>query len=301
MTTARTHLSRFLAILLVLVVLVACGDDADDETNPPPEAPSVQATQSATSAPTGTPSTPESLEITVETSADDDGTAAPDAGAPDDAEPPSSEVASAVSPPPTAVVDGSTEIQPYSGDVDSVDPTTFDEDGNGDFTAEEMTNAIRAIYAYYVWPPDYYVTVETIVAQSSTTATLPDGQQVGVHYAIEDFRGAIDVRHHCAWILQWGHYYELGETELADQVLDVLVITTEDGAMAEYDKGRFQDWINQARLGDVSMIMLFVEEPGMCSGWTWDSPPPSSPTSNDPSSPVAVMPSRLSTTEVAAT
>jgi hypothetical protein len=160
----------------------------------------------------------------------------------------------------------------------------LDADDDGFYDPKELETAVRSVYQDYNWPEDYYISLDHVVSFIPQTGTSPEGNPTNIRFAVGYEHTMIDMFHECAWMNQWADHFTAGEPTQANASLDQLEsIISHSTTLAEPDKVRFQGWIEQARLGDPSGLMIFVDG-GQCETLPWDSLPSTPRSSAIPSS-----------------
>ena len=95
---------------------------------------------------------------------------------------------------------------------------------------------------------------------------VPVRYQKGFEYTV------LEGRNQCAWLLTWRDALLAGDDATVDEALDRLrTLVEESPVMVPYDQERWLGWIEQAQLGDPSMLQGFT---GGCTDIIWETPTP---------------------------
>lgn len=239
----RTHL--IVALLGALLVLAACGGDADE----PAATPSPTAVAQT---PEATPS-PNAVELqTVSTPA----TVAEEASPESVAQTPASTPAGITDGPELVVAEPSDSDEsfakptPPGGVYPTVPPnpkSSFDSDGDGLYTQDEMNEAIEYRFGEYEWPPNFSVTPGDV----TSVLNLPPGSLIeapGEYTILGRF-------HTCSWEVTLLNATLAGDQELIDESMYQLVEFGQKKnplSRDENGKAHYRDLYNKAILGDPS-------------------------------------------------
>lgn len=153
-----------------------------------------------------------------------------------------------------ATMNARSQSPPTSAPAPTFGPSSFDSNGDGWYTYEELREAILAVLNTYTWPPNYPVSAEFI---RSAMANPPNGDplfQVGSEYT------ALSTFHECGWWQTWLDAKESGDSNLEAQALDQIlnVVPTSptlDPGSAEHLRGIAA----KAQLGDATGVISLVE------------------------------------------
>lgn len=142
----------------------------------------------------------------------------------------------------------------------------YDQDDNDSLDPSELKAAIEDVYPRYVWPADYWLSMESI-RDGVPTQMMGDPVSFEVTYAFN----SIGLPFGCAWMSQYMTDLEEGNSEDAAESLTVLRAWTSSSVWAEFDQERWQGGLDEAELGDPSVIRQFVNQ--SCSGFPFEANP----------------------------
>lgn len=140
-------------------------------------------------------------------------------------------------------------------------PISYDVDGDGVLSAEELATAVRERYPKVIWPAAYAVPLEDLLAaiDASDQASWPIGSEFRV----------LEVPAVCAWFGAFldahGRGDRLQQPAALDQAMYVL------GGARSFSADEWLgavDAIRYATLGDASLVRAYVED-GPCQDEAW--------------------------------
>ncbi len=151
--------------------------------------------------------------------------------------------------------------------------TSFDADGNGFMTADELRSAVNATMPEFPFPPRFKGTGDQIADQFLTFGGSNDpaaqNYQRGLEYTL------IGPNHQCAWERVYLQANASGDATLQQESLDALLATLPKYPMDENAKEMFEDYYRKAQLGDPRMVASDVEL--NCNGIGLLTPAPGTP------------------------
>lgn len=155
-------------------------------------------------------------------------------------------------------------------------PPNLDADGDGFYTFAELEQAVAALYPTYVWPSNYRIDPNAILATFGQAKARGDVFEVRAEYTL------IGVRHNCAWEMTWLDGFRAGDAGLMKQSIDQLLWEAQiDPMMEESYRSYFRGVIKSARLGDPAPMQQAVSAGG-CSSIVFITPAPASSSSTPP-------------------
>lgn len=147
--------------------------------------------------------------------------------------------------------------------------SSFDRDGDGYYTYEELEEAVTALMPNYDFPPSYQVTPDIMMMSMKPFASSGARWRVPMEYTV------VNIYHQCAWELTWLDAYRDGNTELMEESLHQLQNVALAGPTIE---ASLRDWMvemyDRAALGDPTLIQQDVDS--SCQ-MEWATPQPGTP------------------------
>lgn len=152
-------------------------------------------------------------------------------------------------------------------------PSSYDADGDGLLTADELKAAIIGTFGEFQFPAEYPITGEQLADQVLGSFSANDRAtamwEAGGEYM---FVGSY---HQCAWERVYLQANASGETRRQDEALDMLLATLPKLPMDDQGREIYEDFYAKARLGDPSGVARDVD--GNCIGIAELTPVPGTP------------------------
>lgn len=149
--------------------------------------------------------------------------------------------------------------------------STFDSDGDGKYTYDELKQAIAELMPSYEFPPNYQVTLDILMTTMKPFADKNASWQVPMEYTV------LGTYHQCAWQLTWLDAYHDGDTALMDKSLDQLqTVALNDPTLDISLRDHMVEMYERAELGDPTLMQQYVDTSCQMEWATPDSGTPNS-------------------------
>lgn len=246
---SRHHLSQIAALTTVVLTLVACGGNEDELAEESAETAAVVSattTSQRASSPTIVPAEGASSSTDRE---------APQLtiGTPRDDEPIARDMPS----------------DPPSTQPTTVAASSFDSDGDGFYTFDELEQAVTALFTSYDWPQNYQVDLDNLTSDIAAMSGPNDQFEAPGEYTI------VGLYHVCAWEHAWLDAYREGNARLMEESLDQLQGAALDNPMFVAIQEDLRERFERAELGDPSMIQQDVDN--SCNSYEFVTPTSGTP------------------------
>lgn len=248
---SRHHFSQITALATVVLTLVACGGNEDELAEESAETSTV-VSATMTSQRTSSPA----VDSTDRATQSIDREEAPPLtiGTPRDDEPIARDMPS--DPPPT---------QPTTVAAAS----SFDSDGDGFYTFDELEQAVTALFTSYDWPQNYQVDLDNLKSDLAAMSGPNDQFEAPGEYTI------VGLYHVCAWELAWLDAYQEGDARLMEESLDQLRGAALDNPMFVAIQEDLGERFERAELGDPLLIQQDVDN--SCTSYEFVTPTSATP------------------------
>ncbi len=141
---------------------------------------------------------------------------------------------------------------PRSGPSPTPVTSSYDADGDGYMTAEELKTAVNGTVSEYQFPPEYQVSgdqlVDPFLAWAQTSGPDSEAFQVGMEHTI------ISGHHQCAWERVYLQAHSAGDEARQEEALNALFAGLRkqdlDPGSLEWVEGMYR----KAQLGDPSLV-----------------------------------------------
>jgi len=193
------------------------------------------------------------------------------------------------------------EVKAPTGPAPTVMPTftsTFDADGDGFYTYDELEQAVTQLMATYTWPPNYLVTPELMLRGFQSDPNIHRGQpfQVKYEYTLVGFF------HLCDWERTWLDAYRDGDQKLLKASVYQLQTVAPENIVFKENPDHVKEIGDSAALGNPAPIQNEVDT--FCkSGYPYITPvsgtPPVGPSlpAETPATTGFILPTRANHTE----
>lgn len=226
----RRRLLQLLA-LTALILLSACADNGDDVRRPASTSPTSTTTNAIVAQVSPTPPT-QATEITSAKP-----TEAPFFRATAVAE-------------ESAVRAVSTDLRPTPQPTIAIE-SSFDRDGDGFYTFDDLEQAVNELFPTYEWPENYQITP---VLMLKGFAQNPDDRwEEGYEFTL------VGLYHVCAWDRAWLDAYREGNTALMEESLYQLQDVALENPVFTYIREPLGQMFERASLGDPTLIQQYVD------------------------------------------
>lgn len=163
-----------------------------------------------------------------------------------------------------------TEKSTPSGEVPTAAPppeSSFDGDGDGFMTNDELRRAIEVTLPTFQFPDGYTTDVDTLI--TPYISQLPDDV---VHENGAE-QGIVGDAHMCAWGQTWLDATAQGDQTTMDTAMDQLKSVTLDLSTKRYVRDFYEDIFTKAELGDIAPLANLIQQ---CNWDVFESTPTTS-------------------------
>ncbi len=140
----------------------------------------------------------------------------------------------------------------------TANPTTadsFDADGDGFMTSDELATAVAATIPRFTWPPDYQVSTELVMGPVYANSESRTGR-----FEMPFELSMLGTYHTCAWERTWLDARESGDEELAAEALAIMTqIIPYNPNYAPDLAAHMIEIARRAAAGDPSLVIQYVE------------------------------------------